>query len=1167
MLTPHQGFTYNKFQKPNDWPKIEDTFDYKYDNGKLIGGNKNLFLSGPVTYEKVGNPVIKDGVVSGFSSSDYLSLPAIPNNNIEMVFNFKTPSSSSSVQQTIFFSYYNSNSETLGIRIMENGKIMLNVGVYGSVTYDTALALDTDYWMKCIITNTTASALISTDGVNYTTFGTINNLAITDTQFKDVHIGNWGGIRAFQGSIGLNNTYIKVNDNLWFYGKNYTTSNMVPVPAGLEYNNTTAPSNGWVYTNSDLVKGPVGYTVVGSPTIVDGVASGFSSSDYLRINNFQDSGSSLELNIEFTTPPSASNACLFYAGSFRAFFAYNGTRLNVVFNSSSSQETGYIDYTFDYGTKYTVNILRNGTTAFVKIYKGTTLEKEVEIPNISAFNNGNSTTMVMGYENIIFATPFIGSIDLNETYIKVNGKLWFGNVSRFQEFIPAPEEAQIGKDDTRNLTVETPIIKGQVGYTVVGSPTIVNGVASGFSANDYLKSSVNVPSTVQSDYKTNFEFQTRISLPQGYDVTRQLFYFPYRSGISGCRVTSTGVLEWYVYSDIVKLTAQLQTGTYWIKGVIQNNTVELFTKTDNTQWALADSASTGDIGAAVDTDRPVILGNNWDKNSAFPGSIDLNETYIKVNGQYWFKPKTELLSPKMVGPVNYTVVGSPTIVDGIASGFFSGNYLQISQTYNATNNKNVEIYVRAKMPTTFSSSFNPILTSENVGYWTISSYTNALFTIRMGYSNGTGLTFNDMYIRGGIQPDTWYRFKITGNNGIWRAEIYSDSGTLLNSSDKDWTSKTVSANYTLYIQCTDSTRTYSGSIDLNETYIKVNNSLWFGKEDWTPSTYTDNAIYLLGSHSSDYSTYNTQGINPTIETESDESGTYNVWIDNQKIYKEQSNPLDINWNNLALTTGYDIITPSTLKAHVIKVEPNNGNITRFSTDTNYKVENGLLTWASPKLYLEGPTQYTVVGNPTIVDGVASGFSGNDNLQIRNGFPLNTAYEMVVGFSVSDLTGGGNLCTFQATNNITYGLHINAYAALSFYSPVGTFLNSDAGAILTNKNYKAKYIMDGVNQSLYLDEGNGYVLQETSSVRSSEHSINYFDLGGGGTALSGSIDLNSTYIKVNNELWFGKIYTSETDVPVPANFTYGNTTTSSNGTVNLITQEFSADTLATYGKDS
>ena len=68
-------------------------------------------------------------------------------------------------------------------------------------------------------------------------------------------------------------------------------------------------------------------------------------------------------------------------------------------------------------------------------------------------------------------------------------------------------------------------------------------------------------------------------------------------------------------------------------------------------------------------------------------------------------------------------------------------------------------------------------------------------------------------------------------------------------------------------------------------------------------------------------------------------------------------------------------------------------------------------------------------------------------------------------------------------------------------------------------------------------------------------------------LRGSIDLNETYIKVNNELWFGKIYTSETNVPVPANFTYGNTTTSSNGTVNLTTQEFSADTLATYGKDS
>ena len=29
MLRPNQGFTYNKFEKPNDWPKIDKTFDYK----------------------------------------------------------------------------------------------------------------------------------------------------------------------------------------------------------------------------------------------------------------------------------------------------------------------------------------------------------------------------------------------------------------------------------------------------------------------------------------------------------------------------------------------------------------------------------------------------------------------------------------------------------------------------------------------------------------------------------------------------------------------------------------------------------------------------------------------------------------------------------------------------------------------------------------------------------------------------------------------------------------------------------------------------------------------------------------------------------------------------------------------------------------------------------
>ena len=187
-----------------------------------------------------------------------------------------------------------------------------------------------------------------------------------------------------------------------------------------------------------------------------------------------------------------------------------------------------------------------------------------------------------------------------------------------------------------------------------------------------------------------------------------------------------------------------------------------------------------------------------------------------------------MLYIKQKGSVGYTIVGSPTIVDNVVSGFSESNYLQISQTYNATNNKNVEIYVRAKTPTTISSSFNPIFGADNIGLWGISSYTNALFTIRMGYQSGTTLTFGDMYISGGIQADTWYRFKITGSNGIWRAEIYNDSGTLLNSADRDWTSNTVNANYTIKLKCTDNTNAYSGSIDLNETYIKVNGQPWFG---------------------------------------------------------------------------------------------------------------------------------------------------------------------------------------------------------------------------------------------------------------------------------------------------------------------------------------------------
>lgn len=361
--------------------------------------------------------------------------------------------------------------------------------------------------------------------------------------------------------------------------------------------------------------------------------------------------------------------------------------------------------------------------------------------------------------------------------------------------------------------------RGSVGYTIVGSPTIVDGVVSNFNASNYLKFNSQTFSPGSGPFEIQLDYTTGNSATSyGYSLYLPCININQPGGVGNFRINITTTTETFYLR-----TERLANTKYVLKVTYDGN--GLYSLYSN--GVLVDSRSSTQLNT-TSAGFDYTIGIREDSVGA---KIDLKNTYITVNGQPWFGIcPIEVKKHQLMGPVGYTVVGSPTITDGVASRFSGSNYLQISQTYNATNDKNVEIYVRAKTPTTISSSFNPIFGADNIGFWGISSYTNALFTIRMGYSNGTTLTFGDMYISGGIQADTWYRFKITGSNGIWRAEIYNDSETLLNSADRDWTSNTLNENYTIKLKCTDNTNAYSGSIDLNNTYIKVNGKLWY----WQP---------------------------------------------------------------------------------------------------------------------------------------------------------------------------------------------------------------------------------------------------------------------------------------------------------------------------------------------
>ena len=229
--------------------------------------------------------------------------------------------------------------------------------------------------------------------------------------------------------------------------------------------------------------GPVKYNIIGSPTIVDGVVSGFSNSNYLSTDsNFLSSFTNFEIVL---CAKLTSEATTQGRGSILAFGNGNGANGNIscFFWKSgfllAGNDTGGGDSTlkitnnFEENSVYFLKVVRDGNKA--TIYYSTNGVNWLGETVSANFNwQANSVPVNIGrVQN--WAAGFRGSIDLNHTYIKVNGKLWFGT-------LPNPN----------NLT--SLVLNGYDIDTAEGNQLDVLGKYIGLSRN--VKEKINSPATV-----------------------------------------------------------------------------------------------------------------------------------------------------------------------------------------------------------------------------------------------------------------------------------------------------------------------------------------------------------------------------------------------------------------------------------------------------------------------------------------------------------------------------------------------------------------------------------------------------------------------------------------------------------------------------------------------
>lgn len=218
-------------------------------------------------------------------------------------------------------------------------------------------------------------------------------------------------------------------------------------------------------------------------------------------------------------------------------------------------------------------------------------------------------------------------------------------------------------------------IKGPINYTVVGSPTIENGIASGFTHSSY----VNISLIESSKYVESFEFFIKFTTPNEFRTTtwQGLIGFNSSSTIDGSiaydpglYITTAGKLYFNGPNTVSNLPSLLVNTTYYVKYKYINNIATIDISTDNINFNHYENLSPNP-GSFYFRKNIIRIGDAIvSQDRHFDGSIDLNETYININGNAWFGTsfsKVKLHSPTAIA---YTVKGNPTITeDGVASGF------------------------------------------------------------------------------------------------------------------------------------------------------------------------------------------------------------------------------------------------------------------------------------------------------------------------------------------------------------------------------------------------------------------------------------------------------------------------------------------------------------------
>lgn len=574
------------------------------------------------------------------------------------------------------------------------------------------------------------------------------------------------------------------------------------------------------------------FNIVGSPVITDeGIASGFANGSYLT--STIDFETAVTIHTKIKTPtnwPSRYSCVHEFTTELGNMSVENSNRNFICYSYSQNKDVVVFKPSLNtiYYIKYTIDLSANEKRVSYSL-NNVDWSSDVVIADTS-MDKGTNPIFLIGI-NQGFNSPWLGTIDLKETYAEVNGSIIW-NAWKDVGIIPGSITVNKGyynADGTNIIKFTSPVTK-----------TLTE-------AQENLSYENKILLTLDNQNSSSFVLTgTDTADPTEYVVTKELTTSP-KVYVDPSKQYILGTEPTGINASVDSYSAEANGSVSLTRGWIYSDGITYQNKDTN---PLSVSTLTGNATGIIGYKNKLQLGYESSSDVSIPciqegltlyaydmnTDIYLDNTKSKILGttalsDSWKDSPYTIQKGIPVDYKQYKIVGNGTTIEnGIASGFSESSYIQfIESPFTSTDPDSFKMFFEVTTGDA-THSYQEVIAQNNcillrksdTTSWNIAVYNGSSWdTTHFGtYAYNTKYYIRVIYFK---NTTIWNGYSYTG--GYTYAEVSTDNSS--------WTRtyRTNKPNFAstepIYLGTNGSNEWWSGSINLNNSRIEFNDEVTF----------------------------------------------------------------------------------------------------------------------------------------------------------------------------------------------------------------------------------------------------------------------------------------------------------------------------------------------------